>query len=247
VICVGKLYNTGHPYSTEYNEPGRTATNDASCDIRGDGMVGASRHRAWISRYAWGDDYHDVLRAGLESLVAKIASVHQEPFEWKICVDTAPLLERSYARAAGLGWIGKNTCLINEQQGSWFFLGELLVSIPLPPDAPPPDRCGTCTRCIEACPTAAIVPSPHGGWRLDARACISYLTIEKRGPLPPELQAQMANHIFGCDICQDVCPWNRRAPSTDEKAFEPRQFAPKLESLADISEEDFAVQFSAHQ
>jgi epoxyqueuosine reductase len=222
IVCVGKLYNTAYPYSTNCNENGR----------------------GWISRYAWGDDYHDVLRRGLELLVSKIAALHGEAFEWKICVDTAPLLERSYARAAGLGWIGKNTCLINQQQGSWFFLGEVLLSIPLVPDAPPPDRCGSCTRCIDACPTAAIVPASDGSWRLDARSCISYLTIESRDPIPRELQAAMTNHIFGCDICQDVCPWNRRAPAVDQEAFLPREFAPNLEKMEAIKEEEFAAQFS---
>ncbi|HZS55252.1 MAG TPA: tRNA epoxyqueuosine(34) reductase QueG [Bryobacteraceae bacterium] len=222
IICVGKLYNTDRPYSTSYREGGR----------------------GWISRYAWGDDYHEVVRRGLELLVEKIASLHHEPFEWKICVDTAPLLERSYARAAGLGWIGKNTCLINQQQGSWFFLGEVLLSIPLTADVPPPDRCGTCTRCIDACPTAAIVLKPDGGWRLDARACISYLTIEKRGDIPAEFQASLANHIFGCDICQDVCPWNRSAPFANEQSFAPREFAPPLQELATMSEEQFRTRFS---
>ncbi len=222
LVCVGKLYNTNLPYSTDYKENGH----------------------GWISRYAWGDDYHDVLRRGLELLVEKIARAHCETFEWKICVDTAPLLERSYARAAGLGWIGKNTCLINQQQGSWFFLGEVLLSIVIGPDTAPPDRCGTCTRCIDACPTAAIVPGPDGGWRLEARDCISYLTIEKRGPIPAELQTAMANHIFGCDICQDVCPWNRGAPVVEEKAFQPRHFAPKLADVGPMDEKEFVVQFN---
>ncbi len=192
MVCVGKLYNTGAPHSTEIEDP----------------------ERGWISRYAWGADYHDVMRRDLELLVRRIKEIYREPFEWKICVDTAPLLERSYARAAGLGWIGKNTCLINQQQGSWFFLGELLLSIDLEADTPPPDRCGTCRRCIDACPTAAIVPGEDGGWRLDARTCISYLTIEKRGSIPDEIQGGIRNHVFGCDICQDVCPWNQRAPET---------------------------------
>ncbi|MBV8896872.1 MAG: tRNA epoxyqueuosine(34) reductase QueG [Acidobacteriaceae bacterium] len=221
VICVGKLYNTRHPYSIDHKQNGH----------------------GWISRYAWGDDYHDVLRHGLERLVEAITRVHAEPFDWKVCVDTAPLLERSYAHAAGLGWIAKNTCLINQQQGSWFFLGELLVSIPLSVGTPPPDRCGTCTRCIDACPTAAIVPKDDGTWALDARACISYLTIEKRGAMPSDFEAQLGNHIFGCDICQDVCPWNRQAAISDDPQFQPREFAPDLKQLADIGEQDFAARF----
>lgn len=220
ILCVGKLYNTPHPHTHEIQELGR----------------------GWISRYAWGADYHELMRGGLELLVGRIGELHAEPFEWKICVDTAPLLERSYARAAGLGWIGKNTCLINQQRGSWFFLGELLLSIPLTPDVPVADRCGTCARCIDACPTAAIVPDGLG-WRLDARLCISYLTIEKRGEIPTDLSEQMGNHVFGCDICQDVCPWNRRAPVTEEAAFQPKEFAPELAQISELSEEEFRSRF----
>ncbi len=153
VICVGKLYNTPDPPRKE-----------------GD---------ARISRYAWGRDYHLTMRAALERMVARL--LEREAFSHKICVDTAPLLERSFARRAGLGWIGKNTCLINEPLGSWFFLGEILTSLDLEPGSPPPDRCGSCTRCIEACPTDALV-SEGDGFTLDARRCISYLTIELRGP-----------------------------------------------------------------
>lgn len=221
ILCVGKLYHTPHPYTNEIQ--------DAGC--------------GWISRYAWGADYHDVMRRDLEQLVGGIREAHGQPFEWKICVDTAPLLERSYARLAGLGWIGKNTCLINQQQGSWFFLGELLLSIPLMPDMPPADRCGTCRRCIEACPTQAIVPTGDDGWRLDARRCISYLTIEKRGDIPEDVGREMGNHLFGCDICQDVCPWNSRAASTQEPSFVPSHFAPSLDRMAELSEEEFRSLF----
>ncbi len=213
IVCVGKLYNTVPPSSTDGQE-------------------------ALISRYAWGADYHDVMRRSLEALVAKIAAAHGMPFQSRICVDTAPLLERSYARAAGLGWIGKNTCLIHQGQGSWFFLGELLLSIPLSPDMPAPNRCGTCTRCIDACPTAAIVPG-EDGWRLDARLCISYLTIEKRGDVADDLQAKMGNHLFGCDICQDVCPWNRRAALTDDPDFQRRELPASLAEFAQFTAEDF--------
>ena len=217
IICVGKLYNTADPGVT-------------------------NKQQASISRYAWGADYHETMRCGLETLVQKIAETHREPFQWRICVDTAPLLERSYARAAGLGWIGKNTCLINQQGGSWFFLGEVLISLPLPPDGPPPNRCGTCTRCIDACPTAALVPK-EDSWQLDARLCISYLTIEKRGDVVSELQPKMANHIFGCDICQDVCPWNRRAPVTDDSDFQRRDMPVALAELAQFTTEDFRRRF----
>ena len=224
IICVGRLYNGPQPYSTRFSEP----------------------ERAWISRYAWGDDYHDVLRRGLERLAARLLARASEPFQWKVAVDTAPLLERAYARRAGLGWIGKNTCLIREGAGSWFFLGELLVSLALEPDSPPPDRCGTCTQCIEACPTGALVATggEQPAWALDSRLCISYLTIELRGPVPDSLQPRMGRHVFGCDICQDVCPWNREAPLTGEPAFQARHFAPPLEKLAALSAEEFREMFA---
>jgi epoxyqueuosine reductase len=218
VICVGKLYNTPLPYSTDLDD-----------DLR-----------AWISRYAWGDDYHDAMRRGLEQMDVMLRQRAQGKYESKLCVDTAPLLERSYARAAGLGWIGKNTCLINQQSGSWYFLGEILTSLEIAPNAPPPDRCGSCTRCIDACPTAAIDPK---GYTLDARRCISYFTIELRGPVPEEWRADVGGHVFGCDICQDVCPWNRRAATTTETAFAPREFAPRLERLAAIDEAEFRALF----
>ena len=149
----------------------------------------------------------------------------------------------AYARLAGLGWIGRNTCLISQQSGSWFFLGELLVSLEIAPDAPPPDRCGTCRRCIDACPTAAIVPF-NGRFAVDSRLCISYFTIELRGAIPEEHRSGNGSHVFGCDICQDVCPWNRRAPVTAEPAFQPRNFAPPLARLAAITEEEFRALFA---
>jgi epoxyqueuosine reductase len=224
VICVGKLYNGPEPYSTELSD----------------------HELAWISRYAWGEDYHQLVRAGLARLVERIRDYAGELFEWKICVDTAPLLERAFARRAGLGWIGKNSCLINQEMGSWFFLGELLVSLEIEPSVPPPDRCGTCTRCIDACPTAAIVPTgvPAGPeWTIDSRQCIAYFTIELHGDIPHEARAKMGNHIFGCDICQEVCPWNHGAPVTSEQAFSPRHFAPDLARLARITEEEFGAIF----
>jgi epoxyqueuosine reductase len=217
IICVGKVYNVPYPYSTRFNQE--------DC--------------AWISRYAWGDDYHDVIRSGLENFVRCLEGHVKIPFEWRICVDTAPLLERSYARLAGLGWIGRNTCLINQQHGSWVFLGEVLVSLDLAADTTVPDRCGTCRRCIDSCPTEALVPRATGGWQLDSRLCISYLTIEKRGSVPIERQAELGNQVFGCDICQDVCPWNRKAPATADAAFQPRSFAPRLADLAGMSEGEF--------
>lgn len=214
VICLGMLYNGPEPRSTDFDEPGR----------------------AWISRYAWGADYHHTLRAKVQLLLDRL--LQYAFFEYRVCVDTAPLLERSYAREAGLGWIGKNTCLINQQSGSWYLLAEVLTSLELAPGTPAPDRCGTCTRCIEACPTAAL--SAEG---LDARLCISYLTIELKSDIPGELRGLMGNHVFGCDICQDVCPWNRRAPSTREPSFAPKNFAPPLEKLVRITEEEFREMF----
>ena len=220
VICVGKLYNGPQPYSTRFD----------------------SAQLAWISRYAWGDDYHPLIRRGLENMARKLLSASGVEFEWKSCVDTAPLLERAYARRAGLGWIGKNTCLINQYAGSLFFLGELLVSLDLDAGSPPSDRCGSCTRCIEACPTKAIVPSGVAGgpeYMLDSRLCISYLTIELRDSIPDDLRPGIGRHVFGCDICQDVCPWNRKAAVTLEPAFSATCLAPRLEELAGITEEEF--------
>jgi epoxyqueuosine reductase len=224
IVCVGKLYHTPQPLSTAFG---------AALD---------RAERGWISRYAWGDDYHDSMRAGLERLRERVEAKAGEAVRSKICVDTAPLLERSYARLAGLGWIGKNTCLIHQGAGSWFFLGELLVSLAIAPDAAPPDRCGTCRRCIDACPTAAIVPR-RGHWEIDSRLCISYLTIELGGGIPEERRAGIGRHLFGCDICQDVCPWNRKAPVTQDPAFAARNFAPPLEKLAAIGEAEFRQMF----
>ena len=215
ILCVGKLYHTGP-------------------SPQGDGS---------IASYAHGLDYHLVLRHGLQRLAARIQATSPEPFEFRICVDTAPLLERSLAHAAGLGWIGKNTCLINQPAGSWFFLGEMLLSIPLAADAPAPDRCGTCTRCIDACPTEALIPGPDGGSFLDSSRCISYLTIEHRGSLPAGAASLQGTHLFGCDICQDVCPWNRKAPATTEPDLQPRLPFPDLAALSGYSRSEFTHAF----
>ena len=213
VLCVGLLYHTSGP----------------------------ERHS--VSRYAWGaGDYHDVMRAMLERVVAELQQ-EAGPFEHRICVDTAPLLERSLAREAGLGWIGRNTCLIHQPSGSWFFLGEVLTALDLPPDSPPPDRCGTCRRCIDACPTQALVPAGGGRYLLDARLCISTWTIEQRGPLPEAARQESGSFLFGCDICQEVCPWNRRAPITAMPEFQPLHPDPDLAELAGLTEEDFRARF----
>jgi epoxyqueuosine reductase len=218
VICVGKLYNGPEPNSTSFTDP----------------------ERGWIARYAWGEDYHRVMRLGLEQVAGDLAGV-AGPHEWKACVDTAPVLERSLAHAAGLGWIGKNTCLINQARGSWFFLGELITSLALTPAAEQaPDRCGTCTRCIDACPTEAILPDG-----IDSRRCISYLTIELRGTVEEGLREGVGRHIFGCDICQDVCPWNGRSDVTREFPPLPGTFAPPLEKLASLTEREFQDLFRA--
>ena len=174
---------------------------------------------AAVSRYAWGRDYHDVLRERLTQLLRWMAGSAGPGFEAFSCVDAGPVQERVFAEQAGLGWIGKNTCLINPALGSWLFLGEILTNAVIDHDAPLPDQCGTCTRCLDACPTGAIVEP----YRVDARRCLSYLTIETRGQLPAEWRDALHNRIYGCDICQDVCPWNRRAATSSDPAWQPRQ------------------------
>jgi epoxyqueuosine reductase len=224
IICVGLVYNTPAPYSVEVEENGQ----------------------GWISRYAWGEDYHPVLKEKLQALADALEAEHG-PFSYKICVDTAPLLERAYAHQAGLGWIAKNTCLINQQLGSWVFLGELITSLDLEADGPAAARCGTCTRCIDACPTDALVPtgaSEGPEYALDSRRCISYWTIELRGPIPEADRARAGQHLFGCDICQDVCPWNRRAAVTEAGEFQPQNQLPDLQDLAELTPEQFRRRFA---
>jgi epoxyqueuosine reductase len=208
--------------------------------------------RGWISRYAWGDDYHDVIQKKLRSLVAEMRQRFPEPFAARAYTDTGPILERVAAKYAGLGWLAKNTCLINQQLGSWLFLGVIVTTLDLAPTletcaSPPADLCGTCTRCLDACPTQAF-PEPYV---LDARRCISYLTIELRGIIAEELRPRMGRAVIGCDICQDVCPWNRKAPVTPKQEFQPRQIdqhgnslvAPGLEWLASLSQQQFRAVF----
>jgi epoxyqueuosine reductase len=221
VIVCAVNYNTDQPYSTNVNQPGR----------------------GWISRYAWSrEDYHESVLCRLREVETKLKEFcAEETLETRAYVDTGPVVERVYAKYAGVGWLGKNTCVINQKIGSWIFLGVIVTSLELSPDLPAPDRCGTCTRCIDACPTAAIV-APY---ELDSNKCISYLTIEKRGPIPEELREGIGQQVFGCDICQDVCPWNRKAPATDNPEFQPREglVNPALTWLAEISVEEFREKF----
>jgi len=248
VVCAIN-YNTAQPYSTEVTD----------------------KRRGWISRYAWGrEDYHEAVMRRLRSVeealhtaAASESSDSSEPtvngkvlrgkdspthsvkrddaLQTRCYVDTGPIVERVFAKYAGVGWIGKNTCIINQKIGSWLFLGVILTSLELEPDLPAPDRCGSCTRCIDACPTDALI-APY---QLDSNKCISYLTIEKRGPIPESLQSRMGHHVFGCDICQDVCPWNRKAPATNAAEFQPRTelVNPALEWLAEMHEEEFRRAF----
>jgi epoxyqueuosine reductase len=197
--------------------------------------------KGWISRYAWGDDYHDVMRDKLESLFASIKSWHADDLEGKAFVDSGPVLEREWAGVAGIGWIGKNTHLISPKKGSWFFLGELFLSIPVTYDRPIRDRCGKCDLCLKACPTGAFV----GPYVLDARRCISYLTIELKGAIPRHLRHLIGNHIFGCDICQEVCPYNVKAQATSESAYAPRAglYAPDLIPLLALTRGEFLKRF----
>jgi epoxyqueuosine reductase len=258
VVCAIN-YNTAHPYSTAVSEF-------------------SAKGRGWISRYAWGrQDYHESVMPRLREVEAalrkscgamnggaqekKNEQAQEKELITRCYVDTGPIVERVAAKYAGIGWIGKNTCIINQKIGSWLFLGVILTSLDFRTDdfgidelgshapagnstgfgVPAPDRCGSCTRCIDACPTDALI-APY---QLDSNKCIAYLTIEKRGSIPEELREGMGRHIFGCDICQDVCPWNRKAPATDAAEFQPRPelVNPALEWLAEISVEDFRRSF----
>jgi epoxyqueuosine reductase len=192
--------------------------------------------KAVVSRYALGRDYHKMMRKRLKSLAQRIEK-ETGPMGYRVFVDSAPVLEKALAEKSGLGWIGKHSNLINKQAGSWFFLGEIFTDLPLPPDQPAKDHCGECARCIEVCPTGAIV-APYS---VDARRCVSYLTIELRGSIPEEFRPLMGNRIYGCDDCQLVCPWNRFAQLTSEDDFSPRNNLDTA-ALADLfswSEEEF--------
>lgn len=207
-------------------------------NYRTDDPPALAAHQGRVSRYAWsGLDYHDVLRARLAELAAFVRSFAPES-RVRGVVDTAPLLERDFARLAGLGWFGKNTMLIHKRLGSWFFLSALLTDLDLEPDAPhTASHCGTCTRCLDVCPTDAF----EGPYVLNARKCISYLTIEHRGPIDPALREGMGEWLFGCDLCQDVCPWNRKAPRSAAVEFQPQAGLQALDAvqLLDLTEAEF--------
>src|SRR3990172_591620 len=222
VVSCGLNYNTNYPYS----------------------MNETDQEKGWISRYAWGDDYHDIMKKKLQILLESIKANSPQEIKARVYVDTGPVLERVYGKYSGIGWFGKNTCLINQKVGSWIFVGEIITNIELDYDNTAPDRCGTCIRCIDACPTGALLEP----YVLDSRRCISYLTIEYRGMIPLEHRDKTGNNIFGCDICQDVCPWNRRAKVTDESLFKPRDglYNPDLASLSQITEEDFRRVFKGN-
>ena len=194
--------------------------------------------KAYLSRYALGRDYHKLIRKRLAELAKKIEDAVGEKTNQRPFVDSAPVLERAIAENAGLGWIGKNTMLINSKAGSWFFLGELFTNLPLPvADNPDSNHCGTCRACLDICPTQAFI----GPYQLDARNCISYLTIEHKGSIPEELRKPMGNRVFGCDDCQIVCPWNKFAKPTDEKDFKPRHGLDQVDLVAlfNWTEEEF--------
>lgn len=204
IVCALN-YNTDRPYSV-----------DAAA-------ASSSEPRGWISRYAWGRDYHEVVWEKLNALTASLCERIPEPFAARAYADTGPVAERIFAKYAGLGWLGKNTLLLNESLGSWFFLGVILTSLDLTPsrapaEAPPADLCGNCRQCLDACPTGALVEP----YVLNARRCISYLTIELRGNIPEEFREAMGRNVYGCDICQDVCPFNRKVPVMHLAEFQPR-------------------------
>jgi epoxyqueuosine reductase len=204
VLCLGLVYNAPFPYSTEVVKVSRSEKiKSQSGHPRGDKVP-----RAWISRYAWGQDYHEIMRAKLEKLRMAIEDL-APGVETRVYVDTGPVVERAFARYSGIGWTGKNTCVINTSKGSWFFLGVILTSLALESDLPAPDRCGSCNRCLDACPTGALTEP----YVMDASRCIAYFNIELKGSIPAQYRSQIGSNIFGCDICQDVCPWNRSQKS----------------------------------
>ena len=226
VIVTGTIYNTDRPYTTRImgSDPIHESYQGVESSREG-GLTPV----ALIARYAWGDDYHDVLKTRLEALLAWMRAESPEAFAAAAYVDTGPVQERVYAQYAGLGWIGKNTCLINPELGSWFFLSEIICTLPLEPDVQGLEQCGSCTRCLDACPTGALVEPGV----LDSTRCLSYLTIELRSGIPEEHRASLGTHVYGCDICQEVCPYNQAPPRSDDAAWQPRAGLdlPRLVSL----------------
>ena len=229
LICVGLVYNTDHPYSTDlFPMDGRRQVRDNAGD------------QVWISRYAWGEDYHKVMGRKLKALERALAALHPAA-AFRAYADTGPISEKAWAARAGLGWQGKHTNVINQDLGSWFFLGELLTDLDLLPDPPARDLCGTCTRCLDACPTQAFTQA----YELDAKRCLSYLSIEHKGAVPEEFQAAFGANAYGCDICQDVCPWNRGRVLGTDTAFEPKPglMAPNPMDLGALDDAGFAERF----
>ena len=219
VISCAINYNTDYPYSTALND----------------------RKKGWIARYAWGDDYHSLIKNKLEQLKQYMSENNCPGEENRIYVDTGPVLERMYAKYSGIGWIGKNTCLINQEIGSWLLIGELITTAELEYDSQAAERCGTCTSCIDSCPTDAITRP----YEIDSSKCISFLTIENKESIPAEYREPVGSNIFGCDICQDVCPWNGKAESVNIKEFLPREglFYPELKWLSGMDQEQFSKFF----
>jgi epoxyqueuosine reductase len=233
VIVTGTVYNTDRPYTTQLtgSDPVQGVTRGLDTPrLMGSDPIGL------IARYAWGDDYHDVLKARMDELVAWMRAESSEPFDARAYVDTGPVQERVYAQYAGLGWIGKNTCLINPELGSWLFIAEIICTLALEPDTQGLEQCGSCTRCLEACPTGALV----GAGVLDSTRCLSYLTIELKTGISEDLRQALGTHVYGCDICQEVCPYNEVPPRSGEEAWQPRPGLdlPRLVDLWQRSDSD---------
>ena len=218
ILSLALVYNTDKPYSLSLPS------------------------QPWISRYAWGDDYHSIMDGMLQKLEEQIQQILGDGTHTRRYCDTGPVSEKVWAAAAGLGWVGKHTNLINQKKGSWFFLGEILINQPLSPDLPVADLCGSCTRCLDICPTQAF-PQPYV---LDASRCVSYLSIEKRGDLADWEGTGLGANLYGCDLCQDVCPWNKEAALTSLPAFEarPQNWDPKTQEILDMDQKTFSQNYS---
>lgn len=219
IIVVGLFYNTS-----------RTKSIDPETD-----------ETVWISRYAWGEDYHAIIEEMLDRFVVLLQQKLGRSFQFKRYVDSGPVLEKLYAYSAGLGWFGKNSCLINRKGGSYFFLGEILTDLAIEPDSPQPDFCGDCTKCVDACPTGAIVAPKI----VDSGKCLSYQTIENRKEVPVFIRGKMGRNVFGCDICQEVCPWNRRAQLSPKPEFTARElfFRPEASDFLKTVQGEYPAAF----